>query len=286
MYSIEFKFFIDKTRRLSIHEDSLKFIMNDVSCELKPTDHDRLDKAINFKVICKEINTIEQANQLGNKISSWLLKFGYETHTLITYPEDNFKISKNGVIETKLRIKAEIDYYVMQNNDQEVLLHCLEQIDFTNDHIYEIYNNVLGLSSEELRLIYLMSILETVVSKHKKIPKKENKRFISAINKLKKIVKDEDIDKDTLDYLNEKLERNKELSIRKKLIHLANILKLEGVFCDLRLKDFLQKCYSIRSNLAHSGVIKIPKELNNYKLQNINGELNRVVWHSIKEIIK
>jgi len=285
MYNLEFRFGIHETRRLNIPDDVLSFSFNDVACNLISLDNKTLKESLSFSVNCNNVSTIEGVNLLKEHIFSWLLKFGYKTHTLITFPEDNIKVTKDGVIEVKIRLRSDIDYYVMLEDDKQLLLDSIGEINNTNLLFYEMFNNAIDIKSDELKLIYLMSILETIVAKHPKIPRVENERFIKSIKKLQSYTKEFNVDENTLGLLNTKLDNCKEISIRNKLKYLSNMLKIKEIYCDLKPTEFIQKCYSIRSDFAHSGIIKIPKELEKYDLVNINGNLRQVVWHCIKLVL-
>jgi hypothetical protein len=281
MYNIEFKFGIHETYRLSIPDEILDFSLNGISCDLVSLDDKALNESLSFSIKCKNLASVEEATSLEDQISSWLLKFGYETHTLLVFPKNNFKVTKDGVIETTLKLRGEMSFYVMHKDDKQLLLNSLENINIENKLFYEMYNNALGLKSEELKLIYLMSIIETVIAKQPKIPKEENCTFVKMIEELKDYAKELNADSDTLSLINSKLNLNKEMSIRKKLKCLIKLLKTKEFYCDLKPNKFIQECYSIRSDFAHSGLIKIPRKLEKYSLQNINSYLRDIVWQSI-----
>ncbi|MFH2116673.1 MAG: hypothetical protein ABII85_01375 [Bacillota bacterium] len=284
MYDISFLFNLNDTRRFDIKENTLEFIHDDKICKLTSRDNNLISDSTELKIICSSFDTEDHANNYVSKIKSWLVKFAYKTKTIIYFPKENYYIEEQGGHHS-LQMSVDFKYYVSLDDDKKLFLDSICEYSIMQQLVYSMYNNITSATTDEAQIIFIFSLLEHMSSNILEGTKYEKDSVLKLIDSIITTVKNCSIDLKTKKTVIDKLEKDKNQSIRKKLLFMLDEMKIAENILGLSYKKFIDACYDIRSKIVHEGIAHLPKNLKQYSLQAIALELIKLTEKAIKKFV-
>ncbi len=305
MFTLLCNFNIDNNRRINIFEQEVCFNINKTQiCKLYSREEENEQqktilesKALSIK--CENINNediaLEYAKIIFTKLHYFGLKYDVKIDKEFINGEFGNHIKLNGKTalgidsiliyddkETPFIFTAAIDYYKTYNDDKDFFISSMESENInslTNQkslNSIDYFNDSLHENNPKLKLLKMMMSLESLISLLTENKRNKTLRERQLLDNTIEELKTKNYQEKDIETLITSLGYLKEKSVKHQIVELFNVANIKTPILNLSVKQFIIKCYSIRSDISHGNDLNKNKFLRKYNIKMINAELYKI----------